>query len=128
MNATKLADLTVEDRTQYISDMCVLAQHIKDLTIKLQIKKGAVKQYMEEEGVDKIPTECGTIIYMAYDKDLLNKDKTLHTIEEINTKTKNALNMEDFTRTVGVVFPLIKINDIQRDEIYHRMQIKGMEV
>ena len=128
MNTSKLVDLSVEDRTEYISDMCVLAQHIKDLTLKLQIKKSAVKQYMEEEGVDKIFTECGTILYMAYDKDLLNKDKTLHTIEEINAKNKNALNMEDFTRTVGVVFPLIKINDMQRDEIYNRMQIKGMEV
>ena len=128
MSETKLADLSVKDRTEYISDMCVLAQHIKDLTIKLQIKKGAVKQYMEEEGVDRIPTECGTVLYMAYDKDFLNKDKTLHTIEEINAKNKNALNMEDFTRTVGVVFPLIKINDIQREEIYYRMNNKGMEV
>lgn len=128
MSETKLADLSVEDRTEYISDMCVLAQHIKDLTLQLQIKKGAVKQYMEEEGVDRIPTECGTVLYMAYDKDLLNKDKTLHTIEEINAKNKNALNMEDFTRTVGVVFPLIKINDIQREEIYYRMNNKGMEV
>lgn len=128
MSETKLADLSVEDRTEYISDMCVLAQHIKDLTLKLQIKKGAVKQYMEEEGVDRIPTECGTVLYMAYDKDLLNKDKTLHTIEEINAKNKNALNMEDFTRTVGVVFSLIKINDIQREEIYYRMNNKGMEV
>lgn len=49
MSETKLADLSVEDRTEYISDMCVLAQHIKDLTLKLQIKKGAVKQYMEEK-------------------------------------------------------------------------------
>lgn len=128
MNESKLADLSVEDRIEYISDMCVLAQHIKDLTLKLQIKIGAVKQYMEEEGVDRIPTECGTVLYMAYDKDLLNKDKTLHTIEEINAKNKNALNMEDFTRTVGVVFPLIKINDIQREEIYYRMNNKGMEV
>lgn len=128
MSETKLADLSVKDRTEYISDMCVLAQHIKDLTLKLQIKKGAVKQYMEEKGVDRIPTECGTVLYMAYDKDLLNKDKTLHTIEEINAKNKNALNMEDFTRTVGVVFPLIKINDIQREEIYYRMNNKGMEV
>lgn len=128
MSETKLADLSVKDRTEYISDMCVLAQHIKDLTIKLQIKKGAVKQYMEEKGVDRIPTECGTVLYMAYDKDLLNKDKTLHTIEEINAKNKNALNMEDFTRTVGVVFPLIKINDIQREEIYYRINNKGMEV
>lgn len=128
MSETKLADLSVEDRTEYISDMCVLAQHIKDLTLQLQIKKGAVKQYMEEEGVDRIPTECGTVLYMPYDKDLLNKDKTLHTIEEINAKNKNALNMEDFTRTVGVVFPLIKINDIQREEIYYRMNNKGMEV
>lgn len=128
MSETKLADLSVEDRTEYISDMCVLAQHIKDLTLKLQIKKSAVKQYMEEEGVDRIPTECGTVLYMAYDKDLLNKDKTLHTIEEINAKNKNALNMEDFTRTVGVVFPLIKINDIQREEIYYRMNNKDMEV
>lgn len=128
MSETKLADLSVEDRIEYISDMCVLAQQIKDLTIKLQIKKSAVKQYMEEEGVDRIPTECGTVLYMAYDKDLLNKDKTLHTIEEINAKNKNALNMEDFTRTVGVVFPLIKINDIQREKIYYRMNNKGMEV
>lgn len=128
MSETKLADLSVEDRTEYISDMCVLAQHIIDLTLQLQIKKGAVKQYMEEEGVDRIPTECGTVLYMAYDKDLLNKDKTLHTIEEINAKNKNALNMEDFTRTVGVVFPLIKINDIQREKIYYRMNNKGMEV
>lgn len=128
MNTTKLVDLTVDERTNYISDVCVLAQHIKDLTSKLQIKKEAIRQYMEEEGVDKIPTECGTIIYMAYDKDLLNKDKTLQTIDEVNARNKNALNMEDFTRTVGVVFPLIKINDIQRDEIYYRMQTKGMEV
>lgn len=128
MNTTKLVDLTVDERTNYISDVCVLAQHIKDLTIKLQIKKEAIRQYMEEEGVDKIPTECGTVIYMSYDKDLLNKDKTLHTIDEVNARNKNALNMEDFTRTVGVVFPLIKINNIQRDEIYYRMQTKGMEV
>lgn len=128
MNTTKLVDLTVDERTNYISDVCVLAQHIKDLTIKLQIKKEAIRQYMEEEGVDKIPTECGTVIYMAYDKDLLNKDKTLQTIDEVNARNKNALNMEDFTRTVGVVFPLIKINNIQRDEIYYRMQTKGMEV
>lgn len=128
MNKTKLADLTVEDRTEYISDMCVLAQHIKDLTIKLQIKKEAVRQYMEEEGVDRIATECGIIMYMAYDKDLLNKDKTMRTIQEVNTGNIKDINMEDFTRTVGVVFPLIKINDIQRDEIYYRMQTKGMEV
>jgi hypothetical protein len=88
MNTSKLVDLSVEDRTEYISDMCVLAQHIQDLTLKLQIKISTVKQYMEEEGVDKIFTECGTILYMAYDKDLLNKDKTL----------------------------LIKINDMQKDE------------
>lgn len=128
MSETKLADLSVEDRIEYISDMCVLAQHIKDLTLKLQIKEGAVKQYMEEKGVDRIPTECGTVLYMAYDKDLLNKDKTLHTIEENNAKNKNALNMKDFTRTVGVVFLLIKINDIQREKIYYRMNNKGMEV
>lgn len=128
MSETKLADLSVKDRTEYISDMCVLAQHIKDLTLKLQIKQGAVKQYMEEKGVDRIPTECGTVLYMAYDKDLLNKDKTLHTIEEINAKNKNALNMKDFTRTVGVVFLLLKINDIQREKIYYRMNNKGMEV
>lgn len=127
MSETKLADLSVEDRTEYISDMCVLAQHIKDLTLKLQIKQGAVKQYMEEKGVDRIPNECGTVLYMAYDKDLLNKDKTLHTIEEINAKNKNALNMKDFTRTVGVVFLLIKINDIQREKIYDRMNNNGME-
>ena len=65
MSETKLADLSVKDRTEYISDMCVLAQHIKDLTLKLQIKKGAVKQYMEEAGVDRIPTECGTVLYMT---------------------------------------------------------------
>ena len=128
MNETKLTDLTVYERKEYISNVCVLAQYIKDLTVKLQIKKEAIRQYMEEERVDKIPTECGTVIYMAYDKNLLNKDKTLKTIDEVNARNKNAINMEDFTRTVGVVFPLIKIDDIQRDEIYYRMKIKGMEV
>lgn len=39
-------------------------------------------------------------------------DLSVEDREEINAKNKNALNMEDFTRAVGVVFPLIKINDI----------------
>ena len=75
MNETKLVDLTDKDRKEYILDVCVLAQHIKDLTFKLQIRKEAIRQYMEERGVDKILTDCGTVIYMAYDKNLLNKDK-----------------------------------------------------
>lgn len=47
MSEPKLADLSVKDRTEYISDMCVLAQHIKDLTIKLQIKKDLYNSIIE---------------------------------------------------------------------------------
>lgn len=128
MPVAKLSDFTEKERREYIEDICVLSHYIKELTTKLQFKKSVVKEYMEEQGLDKIPTEVGTIMYMSYDKDLLNKDKTKTTIDKLNSGEISGVQIDDFTKTVGVVFPLIKINDMQRDEIYNRMQIKGMEV
>lgn len=122
MPVAKLSDFNEKERYKYIEDVCVLAQYIKELTTKLQFRKSVVKEYMEEQGLDRLNTEVGTIMYMSYDKDLLNKDKTKTTIDKVNSGELNGIQIEDFTKTVGVSFPLIKINASQRDHAYLRIQ------
>lgn len=41
--------------------------------------------------------------------------------KQISTTGANAITL------TGVAFPLIKINDLQRDEIYYRIQTKGIK-
>jgi hypothetical protein len=118
MSVVKLSNFTQDQRVQYLEEMCILAQQIKELTTKLQFRKTIVKEYMEEQGVDKIDTELGTIIYMSFDKDILNKEKTLNTIKRVNIGDMKSIDIENFVRPVGIAFPLIKINDIQREKIY----------
>lgn len=118
MSVAKLSNFTQVQRVQYLEEMCILAQQIKELTTKLQFRKAIVKEYMEEQGVDRIDTELGTIVYMSYDKDVLNKDKTLNTIERVNIGDIKSINIENFVKPVGIAFPLIKINDLQREKIY----------
>lgn len=122
MPVAKLSDFNEKERYKYIEDVCVLAQYIKELTTKLQFRKSVVKEYMEEQGLDRLNTEVGTIMYMSYDKELLNKDKTKTTIDKVNSGELNGIQIEDFTRAVGVSFPLIKINATQRDNAYLRIQ------
>ena len=122
MPVAKLSDFNEKERYKYIEDVCVLVQYIKELTTKLQFRKSVVKEYMEEQGLDRLNTEVGTIMYMSYDKELLNKDKTKTTIDKVNSGELNGIQIEDFTRTVGVSFPLIKINATQRDNAYLRIQ------
>lgn len=118
MSVSKLSDFTQDQRVQYLKEMCILAQQIKELTTKLQFRKAIVKDYMEEQGVDRIDTELGTIIYMSFDKDILNKEKTLNTIKRVNIGDMKSIDLENFVRPVGIAFPLIKINDLQREKIY----------
>lgn len=118
MSVAKLSNFTQDQRVQYLEEMCILAQQIKELTTKLQFRKTVVKEYMEEQGVDRIDTELGTIIYMSFDKDILNKEKTLNTIKRVNIGDMKNIDIENFVRPVGIAFPLIKINDIQREKIY----------
>ena len=118
MSVAKLSNFTQDQRVQYLEEMCILAQQIKELTTKLQFRKTIVKEYMEEQGVDRIDTELGTIIYMSFDKDILNKEKTLNTIKRVNIGDMKSIDIENFVRPVGIAFPLIKINDLQREKIY----------
>lgn len=118
MSVSKLSDFTQDQRVQYLEETCILAQQIKELTTKLQFRKAIVKDYMEEQGVDRIDTELGTIIYMSFDKDILNKEKTLNTIKRVNIGDMKSIDLENFVRPVGIAFPLIKINDLQREKIY----------
>ena len=118
MSVAKLSNFTQDQRVQYLEEMCILAQQIKELTTKLQFRKAIVKEYMEEQGVDRIDTELGTIIYMSFDKDILNKEKTLNTIKRVNIGDMKSIDIENFVRPVGIAFPLIKINDLQREKIY----------
>lgn len=125
MSVSKLSDFTQDQRVQYLEEMCILAQQIKDLTTKLQFRKAMVKEYMEEQEVDKINTEFGTIVYMSFDKDILNKEKTLNTIKRVNIGDIKSINIENFVKPVGIAFPLIKINDLQREKIYESIS-KGV--
>lgn len=125
MAVSKLSDFTQDQRVQYIEEMCILAQQIKELTAKLQFRKAIVKEYMEEQEVDKITTELGTIVYMSFDKDILNKEKTLNTIKRVNIGDMKSIDIENFVKPVGIAFPLIKINDLQRDKIYESIS-KGV--
>lgn len=125
MSVSKLSDFTQDQRVQYLEEMCILAQQIKDFTTKLQFRKAMVKEYMEEQEVDKINTEFGTIVYMSFDKDILNKEKTLNTIKRVNIGDIKSINIENFVKPVGIAFPLIKINDLQREKIYESIS-KGV--
>lgn len=125
MSVAKLSNFTQDQRVQYIEEMCILAQQIKELTTKLQFRKTIVKEYMEEQGVDRIDTELGTIIYMSFDKDILNKEKTLNTIKRVNIGDMKSIDIENFVKPVGIAFPLIKINDLQREKIYESIS-KGV--
>ena len=49
MSVAKLSNFTQDQRVQYIEEMCILAQQIKELTTKLQFRKTIVKEYMEEQ-------------------------------------------------------------------------------
>lgn len=125
MSVSKLSDFTQDQRIQYLEEMCILAQQIKELTTKLQFRKAIVKEYMEEQEVDKITTELGTIVYMSFDKDILNKEKTLNTIKRVNIGDMKSIDIENFVKPVGIAFPLIKINDLQREKIYESIS-KGV--
>lgn len=125
MSVAKLSDFTQEQRVQYLEEMCILAQQIKDLTTKLQFRKAIVKEYMEEQEIDRITTELGTILYMSFDKDILNKEKTLNTIKRVNIGDMKSIDIENFVKPVGIAFPLIKINDLQREKIYESIS-KGV--
>lgn len=125
MSVAKLSDFTQEQRVQYLEEMCILAQQIKELTTKLQFRKAVVKEYMEEQEIDKINTELGTIVYMSFDKAILNKEKTLNTIKRVNIGDMKSIDIENFVRPVGIAFPLIKINNLQREKIYENIS-KGV--
>lgn len=125
MSVAKLSDFTQDQRVQYLEEMCILAQQIKELTTKLQFRKAIVKEYMEEQCVDRINTELGNILYMSFDKDILNKEKTLNTIKRVNIGDMKSIDIENFVRPVGIAFPLIKINNLQREKIYERIS-KGV--
>jgi hypothetical protein len=125
MQVTKLSDFNEKERCEYLEEMCILAQQIKDLTTKLQFRKAIVKEYMEEQGVDRIDTKLGTVIYMAFDKYILNKEKTLNIIKRVNIGDMKSIDIENFVRPVGISFPLIKINDFQREKIYENIS-KGV--
>lgn len=118
MSVAKLSNFTQDQRVQYLEEMCILAQQIKELTTKLQFRKAIVTEYMEEQGVDRIDTALGTIIYMSFDKNILNKEKTLNTIKLVNIGDMKSIDIENFVRPVGIAFPLIKINDLQKEKIY----------
>lgn len=125
MSVSKLSDFTQDQRVQYLEEMCILAQQIKELTTKLQFRKAIVKEYMEEQGINKINTELGTIVYMSFDKAILNKEKTLNTIKRVNIGDMKSIDIENFVKPVGIAFPLIKINDLQREKIYESIS-KGV--
>ena len=55
---------------------------------------------------------------MSFDKDILNKEKTLNTIKRVNIGDMKNIDIENFVRPVGIAFPLIKINDLQKEKIY----------
>ena len=55
------------------------------------------------------------------------KEKTEKVIEKINANTIGAATMEDFTKTVGIRFPLIKMNEMQKEEIRDAIYKEGSE-
>lgn len=110
---------------ELVEHACKTSYKIKALQEELQITKFKIMQEMEEQNVSELNTKYGRVVYMTFDKDILNKDKTEKVIEKINANTMGAATMEDFTRKVGIRFPLIKINALQKEEIRDALYKEG---
>ena len=113
---------------ELVEHACKTSYKIKALQEELQITKFKIMEEMEELNVSELNTKYGKVVYMAFDKDILNKDKTEKVIEKINANTMEAATMEDFTRTVGIRFPLLKINLLQKEEIRDALNKEGRDV
>lgn len=112
---------------ELVEHACKTSYKIKALQEELQITKFKILEEMEEQNASELNTKYGKVVYMAFDKDILNKDKTEKVIEKINANTMEAATMEDFTRTVGIRFPLLKINLLQKEEIRDALNKEGSD-
>ena len=112
---------------ELIEHACKTSYKIKALQEELQTLKFNIMKEMEEQNVSELNTKYGKVVYMTFDKDILNKDKTEKVIEKINANTMEAATMEDFTRTVGIRFPLIKMNVMQKEEIRDALYKEGSD-
>lgn len=104
---------------------CKLQFEIKEKERQLKEAKKELMKRMEKECVSELTCPYGTVKYMSYDKAILNKDKTSKAVQDINAGGKHSLSMDDFTKTVGVKFPMIKMNDIQKESIMRDMYKNG---
>lgn len=112
---------------ELIEHTCMTSYKIKALQEELQTAKFKIMQEMVEQNVSELNTKYGKVVYMTFDKEILNKDKTEKVIEKINANTIGAATMEDFTKTVGIRFPLIKMNEMQKEEIRDAIYKEGSE-
>lgn len=112
---------------ELVEHACKTSYKIKVLQEELQLAKYKIMKEMVEQNVSELNTKFGKVVYMAFDKDILNKDKTEKVIEKINANTMEAATMEDFTRTVGIRFPLLKINLLQKEEIRDALNKEGSD-
>lgn len=112
---------------ELVEQACKTSYKIKALQEELQIVKFNIMKEMTEQNISELSTKYGKVVYMAFDKDILNKDKTEKVIEKINANNIDVATMEDFTRTVGIRFPLIKINTLQKEEIRDALHKEGSD-
>ena len=112
---------------ELIEHACMTSYKIKALQEELQTAKFKIMQEMVEQNIGELNTKYGKVVYMTFDKEILNKDKTEKVIEKINANTIGAATMEDFTKTVGIRFPLIKMNEMQKEEIRDAIYKEGSE-
>lgn len=112
---------------ELVEHACKTSYKIKALQEELQITKFKIMHEMLEQNVSELSTKYGKVVYMAFDKEILNKDKTEKVIEKINANTMGVATIGDFTRTVGIKFPLIKMNSMQKEEIRDALIKEGSD-
>lgn len=112
---------------ELVEHACKTSYKIKVLQEELQLAKFKIMKEMVEQNISELNTKYGKVLYMTFDKDILNKSKTEKVIEKINANTMEAATMGDFTRTVGIRFPLIKMNLQQKEELRDAIYKEGSE-
>ena len=106
---------------------CKLQFEIKEKERQLKEAKKELMKRMEKECVSELTCPYGTVKYMSYDKAILNKDKTTKAVQEINSGDKKALSMDDFTKTIGVKFPVIRMTEEHKELLARDLFVGGNE-
>lgn len=112
---------------ELIEMACKLQYEIKAKEIALKEAKKELLKRMEKECVSEMSCPYGKVVYMSYDKAILNKDKTTKAVQEINSGDKKALSMDDFTKTIGVKFPVIRMTEEHKELLARDLFVGGNE-